>query len=745
MPVSRFAWEQFHVWVLSEYGKSPGSWKYYSSRIRSMQRRGLDLDASLADPRELWRQGNLVIANSKSAGKSGHVVRNFQRALNWLSDYGRHLELEDLRYQHSQLDDQDLEDRVRRWRKWDLAEEPKALPKSVDADLAILRTYVHKECTPRCRRTQPVGRAHCYVTYLRRALFDVAYAMNDRRGEMPQVRKSGLLPHVGKIVLPRAMKGSLSGEVEVPWSLFWPESGLMQFLQVRVEVPGTDQVFTVPADGHRYKEPLALDGAGIYKHLKAMGDELGVPLTLVRIKRRALSDLDERVKDVRVTQAKARHASIENTITYLGQVTSSRQRRELAAAGVFGYDEAARTRAVGLDGRPLVPAGLSSHNAQDDRHQPADDEHAAHESADERRKGSPGGEQNDAHHQQSGVRLVAGGLPTRHDGNDAGRGRAGDANLLGRAPVLGQRDVPQSVHLGPDAPQRDEDPQRDEREEQEGQHHADYAGTEQGFTERHAVLQKPHALRPSDASRVRAAGTGPALRPEVPHHEGPPPHARLPAPERGPAGAGAHSLHGRPEARDLDARHAPGQRAGRPDGHRQAAPRAPAGLGAEPFAAPPAESSCPSCGSPVQRTPGSQYPVALNGAHGLLNHGMTSPLVQALQDVRTAFEPRRRRDGITRLPPAFWLDMLQAQLDEARDHLRTAHAYERGGRPDSAQVFRIKALAEIADCFSVGWQALEDNTDGAEQFIVQRIRTRIIPRVDELADRDLPKVRGVPA
>jgi hypothetical protein len=81
---------------------------------------------------------------------------------------------------------------------------------------------------------------------------------------------------------------------------------------------------------------------------------------------------------------------------------------------------------------------------------------------------------------------------------------------------------------------------------------------------------------------------------------------------------------------------------------------------------------------------------------------------------------------VTRLLPAFWLDMLQAQIDEARGHLAAGMA--------------SKALAEIADCFSVGWQALADNTPDAEAFIVNRIRTRIIPRVEELADRDLAKV-----
>lgn len=108
---------------------------------------------------------------------------------------------------------------------------------------------------------------------------------------------------------------------------------------------------------------------------------------------------------------------------------------------------------------------------------------------------------------------------------------------------------------------------------------------------------------------------------------------------------------------------------------------------------------------------------------------MSVGLIAALKDVREAFAPLRVRDGIKSLPIPFWLDMLQRQIDEAREHVAA-------GKDQ-------KALAEIADCFSVGWQALEDNTAGAEDFIVHRVRTRIIPRVAELAARDLPKVRAL--
>jgi len=123
--------------------------------------------------------------------------------------------------------------------------------------------------------------------------------------------------------------------------------------------------------------------------------------------------------------------------------------------------------------------------------------------------------------------------------------------------------------------------------------------------------------------------------------------------------------------------------------------------------------------------------------------GGKADLVAALRDVRAAFAPIRVRDGVGNLPVPFWLDMLQAQIDEAREHVGA-------GR-------QKKALAEIADCFSVGWQAISDNlpvpcdAEGApclpcrdtEAFIVHRIRTRIIPRAEELANRDLAKIRGI--
>lgn len=367
-----WSWEAFRDWCLDDYEKEEATHYYTESRLRRMVRAGLDLDACLADPRELKRSGRRLISNLKrTKGRAEesedkapkNTIRDFRKALNWISDYGKHLELEAVRAQleagrlgagSQDLDDEDLEDHIRRWPHWKVPQSPPAMPKSIDAKdpLGMIRRYVHKSCTKQCARTRPLGKPHCYKTYFRRCNGEVALAGNFRRGEQKQVRKSGLMPHVGKIRLREAMKGSVSGEVDVPWTLFHPDSSLHEFLEVRADVDGRDDLFTVPA-GHGSTKARVVGSAYLYRELKDMGDELGVPLNFIRTKRRALTDIDEPGTDTRVTQAKGRHVNIGNTITYLGQVTSSRQRRELAARGVPGYSADDALRAVDLAGQPI--------------------------------------------------------------------------------------------------------------------------------------------------------------------------------------------------------------------------------------------------------------------------------------------------------------------------------------------------------------------------------------------------------
>lgn len=94
-------------------------------------------------------------------------------------------------------------------------------------------------------------------------------------------------------------------------------------------------------------------------------------------------------------------------------------------------------------------------------------------------------------------------------------------------------------------------------------------------------------------------------------------------------------------------------------------------------------------------------------------------LASKLWEARAAFL-MVREPGRT-FPLDFWLNMMEAQVIEAREHLAN-------GLPE-------KAKAEIADCFIVGWQALHDNGSEPERFIMDRMDKRVIPRAKALHDR----------
>lgn len=94
-------------------------------------------------------------------------------------------------------------------------------------------------------------------------------------------------------------------------------------------------------------------------------------------------------------------------------------------------------------------------------------------------------------------------------------------------------------------------------------------------------------------------------------------------------------------------------------------------------------------------------------------------LVHALDDCHDKFQDLLHKEANT---PEFWLNLLHQQLIDARQHVED-------GNLD-------KYADEVADCFSVGWQALRCLGKLPEPTIVRRVRTRIIPRAEELAERD---------
>lgn len=95
-------------------------------------------------------------------------------------------------------------------------------------------------------------------------------------------------------------------------------------------------------------------------------------------------------------------------------------------------------------------------------------------------------------------------------------------------------------------------------------------------------------------------------------------------------------------------------------------------------------------------------------------------MVEAIWDARRAF---LAADENPQPPLAFWLNLLDQQVIEAREHMAS-------GLDD-------KAHAEIADCILVAFQALHAlRGRDPEPFVADRIRTRVIPRVAALIARD---------
>lgn len=96
-----------------------------------------------------------------------------------------------------------------------------------------------------------------------------------------------------------------------------------------------------------------------------------------------------------------------------------------------------------------------------------------------------------------------------------------------------------------------------------------------------------------------------------------------------------------------------------------------------------------------------------------------SPMVEAIWEARRAF---LAADHDVQPPLGFWLNLLDQQVIEARQHA--------GAGLD------VKAHAEIADCILVAFQALHALGHDPEAFVVERIRTRVLPRIPELIARD---------
>jgi hypothetical protein len=91
-----------------------------------------------------------------------------------------------------------------------------------------------------------------------------------------------------------------------------------------------------------------------------------------------------------------------------------------------------------------------------------------------------------------------------------------------------------------------------------------------------------------------------------------------------------------------------------------------------------------------------------------------SNLLGTLWGVVRAFD----RHNYARQDPAFWLNLIESQVAEARAHLANGD--------------RAKATAELADIHVVSFEAIYRCGEHPTSFIVQRAKAAILPRVDEL-------------
>lgn len=96
-----------------------------------------------------------------------------------------------------------------------------------------------------------------------------------------------------------------------------------------------------------------------------------------------------------------------------------------------------------------------------------------------------------------------------------------------------------------------------------------------------------------------------------------------------------------------------------------------------------------------------------------------SPMVAALWEARRAF---LAADPAPQPPIGFWLNLLDQQIIEAREHVAA-------GKDE-------KARAEIADCILVAFQALHALGEEPESFVAHRIRSRVLSRIPQLIQRD---------
>lgn len=92
-------------------------------------------------------------------------------------------------------------------------------------------------------------------------------------------------------------------------------------------------------------------------------------------------------------------------------------------------------------------------------------------------------------------------------------------------------------------------------------------------------------------------------------------------------------------------------------------------------------------------------------------------MCNALWECSNAFEALRRRDD-KHHSAEWWANCIESQVLEAKQHLLE-------GKSE-------KAMNEIADCIIVAFDALRDFGVHPKDVVINRVKTRVLPRVNEL-------------
>lgn len=305
-------WHDFEAWCLADYDKAATTVMEHMRRLRLLQGWGLDVGVFLGGPDEALRQGRAVLA-ARRAGRhpagprtpaSGHAMRNAQRVLNWLADYGAARQ-------------------GGKWPRWELSREPRPNRVRLDpAQVVAARAY---RCKPE------------FVSRRRRAMLWLMLATGLRRSEVARVRVQDVDLLRCRLFVAFPVKGGAPRWVPLPLEAKHPRRPFMAYLRAR-ELVGSGDQDALWLVRPRHGSWQAMTVAGFSAECATVSRELGFSVGSTVMRRtRARDLLVRRGVPVQAVQAAYDHASPAMTQQYAGGMDWQEQAAALRKAGGPGY------------------------------------------------------------------------------------------------------------------------------------------------------------------------------------------------------------------------------------------------------------------------------------------------------------------------------------------------------------------------------------------------------------------------